>query len=558
MVMNFIAITFVILPVMAGLLGIFFPAFGWFPIYGKSQFTIELILQFLQQPGILKSIFLSIFTAVFSTFISYWLCIFSLIFSQKINMHTTLKNIIVPLISIPHITVAIGILFLIQPSGWISRIISPWFTGWHNPPNLNIAPDLYGISLIIGLVVKELPFLLLIGFAIITQVNLKHYRQQISSLGYGLISGWFHVIHPVVAQRMRLSVLIVLCFAVSVVDMALILAPSTPAPLAVKIFNWYQSPYIESQFLAASGAVYLLLITIFCCAFWAFCGKVFGFIFRILSYMGCRLLISSFVSKIFFALIISITMLFLTLGIFSTVSAGVWAFVVVWQYPDFLPGKWGLSSWELNFEVYIQPLVNTLVIGIISSILALISAVIWLEHESRLKTKYIEMAMYLPLLLPQTGFLFGMQVLLISLKLDGLYVTLIWAHYLFVFPYILLSLSPTWRRWDVRYEMLGASFGFGKLKRLFRIKIPLLLLPMVASFTIGFSVSSALYLPTIFAGNGSFVTLTTEAVTLATGGSRQAAGIAALLQMSLPTSIFLIAGLYIRVKAKNLSYFKIQ
>ena len=126
--MNFIAITFVILPVMAGLLGIFFPAFGWFPIYGKSQFTIELILQVLQQPGILKSIFLSIFTAVFSTFISYWLCIFSLIFSQKINMHTTLKNIIVPLISIPHITVAIGILFLIQPSGWISWIISPWFT----------------------------------------------------------------------------------------------------------------------------------------------------------------------------------------------------------------------------------------------------------------------------------------------------------------------------------------------------------------------------------------------------------------------------------------------
>ena len=80
---------------------------------------------------------------------------------------------------------------------------------------------------------------------------------------------------------------------------------------------------------------------------------------------------------------------------------------------------------------------------------------------------------------------------------------------------------------------------------------------MVASFTIGFSVSSALYLPTIFAGNGSFVTLTTEAVALATGGSRQAAGIAALLQMSLPLSIFLIAGLYIKVKAKNLSYFKI-
>ena len=92
MVKNFIAITFVILPVMAGLLGIFFPAFGWFPIYGKSQFTIELILQFLQQPGILRSVLLSIFVAVFSTFISYWLCIFSLIFSQKIKYIYLLLN----------------------------------------------------------------------------------------------------------------------------------------------------------------------------------------------------------------------------------------------------------------------------------------------------------------------------------------------------------------------------------------------------------------------------------------------------------------------------------
>lgn len=557
MVKNCIAITFFILPVIAGLLGVFFPAFGWFPIYGKSQFTIELILQFLQQPGILRSISLTIFTAVFSTFISYWLCIFSLIFSQKINLHTALKNIIVPLISIPHITIAIGILFLIQPSGWISRIFSPWFTGWHNPPNLNIAPDLYGISLIMGLVVKELPFLLLIGFAIITQVNLKHHKQQISSLGYGLISGWFHVIHPMVAQRMRLSVLIVLCFAVSVVDMALILAPSTPAPLAVRIFNWYQSPFIKDQFLAASGALYLLFITIFCCVFWALCGRVFGFIFRILSYKGWRLSISSFVSKIFFTIIISIIMFFLTIGIFSIASAGVWAFVSVWQYPALIPQKWGLSGWQFNFEAFIGPLVNTLVIGTTSSILALIFAVIWLEHESKSKNKYMEMAMYLPLLLPQTGFLFGMQVLLIWLKLDGLYLTLIWAHFLFVFPYILLSLSPTWRKWDVRYEMLGSSFGFGKFKKLFRIKLPLLLIPMVASFTIGFSVSSALYLPTIFAGNGSFVTLTTEAVALATGGSRQAAGIAALLQMILPLLIFLIAGFYIKVKARNFIYFKI-
>ena len=151
-----------------------------------------------------------------------------------------------------------------------------------------------------------------------------------------------------------------------------------------------------------------------------------------------------------------------------------------------------------------------------------------------------------------------MQILLIWLEADGLYLTVIWAHYLFVFPYVLLTLGPIWKRFDIRFELLGASLGYGKMKRLWNIKIPLMVVPIITSFTIGFSVSSALYLPTIFAGNGSFLTLTTETVTLALNASRQAAGIAALLQMMLPLLVFIIAGFYIKFRLQNLSYFRIM
>ena len=127
-----------------------------------------------------------------------------------------------------------------------------------------------------------------------------------------------------------------------------------------------------------------------------------------------------------------------------------------------------------------------------------------------------------------------------------------------MFPYILLTLGPIWKRFDIRFEFLGASLGYGKMKRLWHIKIPLMVVPIITSFTIGFSVSSALYLPTIFAGNGSFLTLTTESVTLALNASRQAAGIAALLQMMLPLLVFIIAGFYIKFRLQNLSYFRIM
>ncbi len=555
---RYIIVVICVFPVLAGLIGVFLPAFGWFPIYGKSRFTHDILALTFHQEDFARSARLSIFTALFSTFVAYWLSIFAIIYSQQSKSFNFLKRIIAPIIAAPHITVAVGILFLIQPSGWLFRIISPWLTGWLTPPDLNIMPDLYGLSLIVGLIVKELPFLLLIGFAVVKQVNVSHYKQQVSSLGYGPISGWFHIIHPMVASRMRLSVLIVLCFSISVVDMALILAPSTPAPLAVKIFNWYQSPNINNQLIAASGAVYLLLITLLCCFFWVSCGLGMKVVFRFLSYRGVRLSVNFFSKKLIMIPILSAIMLILMIGVLGILSASLWAFVEVWKFPDLLPQKWGLKFWQNGIEAYVNPIANTLIVGFVTSAVALISALIWLEHSENSISRSAEILIYLPLLIPQTGFLFGMQILLIWLEADGLYLTVIWAHYLFVFPYVLLTLGPIWKRFDIRFEFLGASLGYGKMKRLWHIKIPLMVVPIITSFTIGFSVSSALYLPTIFAGNGSFLTLTTESVTLALNASRQAAGIAALLQMMLPLLVFIIAGFYIKFRSQNLSYFRIM
>ena len=67
-----------------------------------------------------------------------------------------------------------------------------------------------------------------------------------------------------------------------------------------------------------------------------------------------------------------------------------------------------------------------------------------------------------------------------------------------------------------RYTDMAATLGASWIKQFIRIKIPLLLTLIMTAFAIGFSVSCALYLPTIFASNGRMTTLTTEAVTFAT------------------------------------------
>uniref|UniRef100_UPI0040484CB2 hypothetical protein n=1 Tax=Limnohabitans sp. TaxID=1907725 RepID=UPI0040484CB2 len=57
----------------------------------------------------------------------------------------------------------------------------------------------------------------------------------------------------------------------------------------------------------------------------------------------------------------------------------------------------------------------------------------------------------------------------------------------------------------------------------------------------GFAVSVAQYLPTLYVGAGRFVTVTTEAVTLASGAQRSLMSAYAALQMLLPVLAFALA-----------------
>src|SRR3546814_16579159 len=69
----------------------------------------------------------------------------------------------------PHAAIAIGFAFLILPSGWIARLLSPGLSGWQHPPDLLIVQDPHGIALVLGLVLKEVPYLLLMTLAALNQ-----------------------------------------------------------------------------------------------------------------------------------------------------------------------------------------------------------------------------------------------------------------------------------------------------------------------------------------------------------------------------------------------------
>ena len=132
--------------------------------------------------------------------------------------------------------------------------------------------------------------------------------------------------------------------------------------------------------------------------------------------------------------------------------------------------------------------------------------------------------------MPQIGFLFGLNVLFLRIGLSGGYLAVIWAQALFVFPYVMIALSDPWRALDPRLARAAGSLGAGPWRRLFTIKLPVLMTPILTAAAIGIAVSVAQYLPTLFMGAGRIATLTTEAVTLSSASDRRVTGVYATLQ----------------------------
>ena len=76
-----------------------------------------------------------------------------------------------------------------------------------------------------------------------------------------------------------------------------------------------------------------------------------------------------------------------------------------------------------------------------------------------------------------------------------------------------------------------------------RIKLALLLRPVLIAAAVGFAVSVAQFLPTQFIGAGRLSTLTTEALSLAAGGNRRVVGLFAIVLAALPLIGFALATL---------------
>lgn len=507
----------VLLPLLPGLVPVFAPAL----VAGHWQTLFA-------DPQVGAALGTTVLTAVGSSLLALLLaCGLALALHPGKHWHPLQRQLPL-LLAFPHAAFAIGLAFLLAPSGWLARGLAPVW-GWSAPPQWVTVQDPYGLTLLLALALKESAFLLWVLAGLLGEQWLTRQMTIAHSLGYGRWQTAWHIILPQLLPRLAWPLLAVFAYSLSVVDMALILGPSTPPTLAVLGWQWFSDPDPTTQVKGHLVAVLLLLLLLAWVGvtrsiFWGLrqWGKEpTGVRWETRSGGGGEGLIGKTA--------------FLVPSYLALCTLLLWSVAGAWFFPALLPAGLTLEYWQ---RADFQPLFTTLLLSGCTVLLALPLCLLWLEWGSRWQGW-----LYFPLVLPALPLAAAQYQVLLHLHLDNTALGVVWSHLAWVLPYMILVLAGAYHSLDPRYLLTAKALGYSHWQACWRIKWPILLHPILAAIAVGFAVSVAQYLPTLFAGGGRIETVTTEAVALSAGGNRHTLAVQAVLQAVLPLLAFALAGL---------------
>lgn len=423
------------------------------------------------------------------------------------------------LLAIPHLAFAVGLYLLLSPKGWLERALAPLGFNWDA---VVMVQDAGGISLAIALGIKESWFLCWMIWA---QMQRHHFADQYllaQTFGYGRFQIVWSVLVPQLLPKLRWPLIAVAAYSLSSVEMAWVLGPTHPPTLAVLAWNWLLNPVAERRELGLLLTLVLMLMLLVTAA-------VIWLLPQLLQRRlpsGRRLAAPPAIGH---PLLRGLLVLHLLIGMLVL----FWSVAQSWFYPALLPGRWSLSAWQ---SIALEPFINALSLGLVSALVAILLVLLVLELGFK-RTEW----MLLPLFLPVLPLVVGQYQLTLWLELSPSWVAVLMAHMLWVLPYVYLVLKPAYQALPADQLLCARTLGLGPMALLLRIKCPLLLRPLCAALALGFSVSLAQYLPTIFIGAGRIDTLTTETLTRFAGGDKRLLGAQTLVLVLLAFAVYLLA-----------------
>lgn len=235
---------------------------GYMPIIGLRELTLKYYISIITDKGFLESLKFSLSISLFSSIIAVIIGV-GLAYAMLINKHR--KSIgkilyILPII-VPHMVAAFLMFNILSQSGLLPRILYHLGILKTQSDFPSLIFDRYGLGIIISYLWKEIPFVAVVVYTFISNIN-ESLEEVAVNLGASRGQFFWHVMLPLSWTSIISSFIIIFAFSFGAFEVPYLLGPTTPKTLPVKAFIEYSNPDIFNRPYAMALNVVLTFISI--------------------------------------------------------------------------------------------------------------------------------------------------------------------------------------------------------------------------------------------------------------------------------------------------------
>jgi putative spermidine/putrescine transport system permease protein len=235
---------------------------GHLPAAGMSSLTLGHFSHVLADPDFFKSLGLTLYLSLTSTLIAAAISVAAALAFDALAGRSRLVQFIfqIPL-TVPHLVIAVAVIFMLAPSGLLSRLLSTLGLIDSSTDFPLLVNDRWGLGIMAAYVWKEVPFMTLMILAV-----LRGAGAELLEVGRTLKAGRWqcfrHITLPIIFPSLGAAALIVFAYAFGAFEVPFLLGQTHPMMLPV----WAYKSYSDVDLLSrpegiAAGLVIAAVVT---------------------------------------------------------------------------------------------------------------------------------------------------------------------------------------------------------------------------------------------------------------------------------------------------------
>ncbi|BHH84676.1 ABC transporter permease [Desulforhopalus sp. 52FAK] len=239
-----------------GLLLGLFQALGWNPTGGLDNLNILHFKGVITDPDFLTSLGLTLYIALTSTLIAAIVSIFLALAINRWAGNNTIIHFLLQIpLAAPHLVIGISVIFLLAPSGMVTRLLTSIFGPEIQSSFPILVNDNWSLGIILVYVWKEIPFITLMLLAV-----LKNMGNELHEVGATLkatpLQRFRYITLPIIGPNLSGACCIVFAFTFGAFEIPYLLGKTYPLTLPV----WAYQNYSDIDLLSRPEGIGIGLI----------------------------------------------------------------------------------------------------------------------------------------------------------------------------------------------------------------------------------------------------------------------------------------------------------